>query len=115
MGFTVQSILRRIPMAAAPTIGGLAIASYGIETGVRAGLVVTLLLASATLVVAARVRIPLVPQAAPVNVGGVWRALPAPLRRLLLSDVFVRTCEGLVDVFIVLYAMNVIGVTAPQS
>jgi MFS family permease len=30
LGFTVQSILRRIPIAIAPTLGGLAIAVYGV-------------------------------------------------------------------------------------
>jgi MFS family permease len=40
--------------------------------------------------------------------------MPAPLRRLLVSDVLVRTCESLVDVFIVLYATRVIGITAPR-
>lgn len=114
MGFTVQAIVRRVPMAVAPTLGGLAIAAYGVQGGVQACLAVTILLAGVTLVVAARVRVPVLPQAAPTNVVGVWRALPSTLRRLLLSDVFVRTCEGLVDVFVVLYAMNVLGVSAPQ-
>ena len=114
MGFTVQSILRRVPIAVAPTLGGLAIAAYGVRGGVQLGLAATILLAGVTLAVAARVRVPVVPQAAPTNLAGVWRALPPTLRRLLLSDVFVRTCEGLVDVFVVLYAINVVGVSAPQ-
>jgi MFS family permease len=84
MGFTVQSILRRVPMAAAPTLGGLAIATYGVPGGVRVGLAATILLAGVTFAVAARVRVPLVPQAAPTKLAGVWRALPTTLRRLLL-------------------------------
>ena len=36
------------------------------------------------------------------------------LRWLLTSDVFIRTCEGMVDVFLVLYATNVVGVTPTQ-
>jgi MFS family permease len=39
--------------------------------------------------------------------------MPGPLRWLLASDILVRTCEGLVDVFLVLYALNVIGISAP--
>ena len=114
MGFTVQSILRRVPMAVAPALGGLAIAAYGVRGGVQVGLAATILLSGVTLAVAAQLRVPVVPQAVPTNIAGVWRALPATLRRLLLSDVFVRVCAGLVDVFVVLYAMNVVGVTAPQ-
>ena len=48
-----------------------------------------------------------------VNIAAVWRSLPAPLRWLLASDILVRTCEGLVDVFLILYAINVVGIGAP--
>lgn len=114
MGFTVQSILRRIPIVIAPALGGLAIAAYGVRGGVRIGLVVTLALAIGTLFLVARVAIPVAVQHGPTGIGGVWRALPATFRRLLGSDVFIRTSEGMVDVFLVLYATNVVGVSAPQ-
>src|SRR6266576_4283348 len=42
MGFTLQSILKRIPSVIAPIIGGALIASLGIVRGFRAGLLVTL-------------------------------------------------------------------------
>ena len=48
-----------------------------------------------------------------VNIAAIWRSLPAPLRWLLASDILVRTCEGLVDVFLILYAINVVGIGAP--
>jgi MFS family permease len=113
MGFTVQAILRRVPIAVAPTLGGIAIARYGVITGVRAGLAAAILIAVVTLFVAARVRIPVLADDAPISLRDVWRSFPASLRWLLASDVFIRTCEGLVDVFLVLYAVNVIGVGAP--
>jgi len=114
MGFTVQSILRRIPIVIAPTLGGLAVAAYGIRDGVRLGLIVSLVMAALTIAVAARLRIPIIPDAEPVTVRGVWQSFPSSLRWLLLSDVFIRTCDGLVDVFLVLYAINVIGIGAPR-
>jgi MFS family permease len=114
IGFTVQSVLRRLPIVVAPTLGGLAIVEYGVSGGVRLGLSVTLVLAIVTLAVVARVRIPIVREATPTRIGGVWRSLPSPLKWLLFSDVFVRTCEGLVDVFLVIYATNVVGLNAPQ-
>jgi MFS family permease len=114
IGFTVQSILKRLPIVIAPTLGGLAIAAYGVRTGVRLGLVATVLLAIVTLAVVARVRIPLVRESVPTRIAGVWRSLPRPLKWLLLSDVFIRTCEGLVDVFLVIYATTVLGVSAPR-
>lgn len=114
IGFTVQSILKRLPIVIAPTLGGLAIAALGVLHGVRAALVVTFALALVTLAVVSRVRIPMQRETAPTGIGGVWRSLPAPLKWLLLSDVFVRACEGLVDVFLVVYATSVIGVSAPR-
>jgi MFS family permease len=113
MGFTVQSILRRIPIAVAPTLGGMAVAAYGVVGGVRLGLALTLALAVLTLVAVRRINIPVSRDAAPTNVVAVWRSLPQPLRWLLASDILIRTCEGLVDVFIVLYVINIVGLSAP--
>lgn len=114
MGFTVQSLLRRIPILVAPALGGVAIARLGLHAGVRLGLVVSIALAGITLAVASRVRIPIIPDASPTHIGHVWDAFAAPLRWLLASDVFIRTCEGMVDVFIVLYATNVVGISMPR-
>lgn len=112
MGFTVQAILRRLPILVAPTLGGLLIAVYGIRGGVRAGLGLSILLALATLALAARVRIPVLAHAAGIR--GVWQSLPHALRWLLVSDILIRACEGLVDVFVVLYATNVVGLPTPR-
>ena len=113
LGFTVQSILRRVPIALAPTLGGLAIAAYGLRGGVHLGLAATVVLAVVTLGVVSRVNIPVTPDPVPTDIVAVWRSVPGPLRWLLASDIFIRTCEGLVDVFLVLYAINVIGISAP--
>jgi hypothetical protein len=113
-GFTVQSILRRVPITIAPSLGGFAIAAYGVRSGVRLGLLISIGLALVTLAVAARVRVTVLVDDAPTDVRHVWRSLPSPLRWILVSDVFIQTCEGLVDVFLVLYAINVVGITAPQ-
>jgi MFS family permease len=114
MGFTVQSILRRVPILVAPTLGGLAIATHGVTTGVRVGLCVSLVLAAATAWVVSRVRIPIATDSAPVGIRGVWRSLPGTLRRLLTSDIFIRTAEGMTDVFLILYALNIVGVSATE-
>lgn len=112
MGFTAQSILRRIPIVLAPTIGGLAVAAYGIRAGVRMGLAVSVVMAVLALAVVARIRIPVVKDATPLTVRHVWGTFPPSLRWLLVSDVFIRTCDGLADVFLVLYAINVVGIGA---
>ena len=114
MGFTIQSILRRVPIMIAPVVGGLVVASVGVERGVRRLLLVTLALAAVTFVVASRVNVAVIAQPTPTRIAGVWRSLPGALRRLLASDIVVRICEGMVDVLVVLYATNVVGVTLPQ-
>jgi MFS family permease len=113
MGFSVQSMLRRVPIVIAPVLGGLLIANRGILGGVRTGLIISILLALLTLTIVSQIRIAL-PPLYEGGVRGVWSSFPGPLRRLLLSDVFIRTCEGMVDIFLVLYALNVVGIDAPR-
>ena len=113
VGFSVQAILRRVPILVAPALGGAVIAAVGIRAGVRAGLMTSVMLALVTLAVVRRMRLdrPAVP--APADIRVVWRSLPGPLRRLLVSDICIRTCDAMVDVFLVLYAVNVVGISAP--
>jgi MFS family permease len=113
MGFTLQSMIKRAPMAAAPLAGGALIASAGVLTGVRLGLVVTLLLAAATVLIVRRINLPVI-KGAPTNMRGVWRSFHPALKRLLISDIVIRTCEGMVDLFVVLYVTNVIGVSVAR-
>ena len=56
-----------------------------------------LALAVGTVILVSRVNIPLVVQHGPTSILGVWRALPSTFRKLLASDVFIRTSEGLVE------------------
>src|SRR5262249_28665745 len=44
----------------------------------------------------------------------VWRSFHHALKRLLISDIIIRTCEGLADVFVILYVTNVLGFSAAQ-
>ena len=76
--------------------------------------IVALVLAMVTVAVTGRIRIPALAIPPSDRIGVVWRELPGALRRLLASDILVRMCEGLADVFIVLYAIDVVGITAPQ-
>ena len=113
MGFTVQSILKRVPIVVAPIIGGVFIARQGLVPAVRALLIITIALGAIAFMVLLRVRIDRI-EGPVTNVFGVWRSFPPSLRWLLLSDVFIRTCEGLVDVFLVIFATSVIGISATR-
>jgi MFS family permease len=113
VGFSVQAILRRVPILIAPALGGALIAVAGIRTGVRAGLMASVSLALLTLAVVRRMRLDRPATPAPADITAVWRSLPGPLRRLLVSDICIRTCDAMVDVFLVLYAVNVVHISAP--
>src|SRR6185369_12485622 len=41
----------------------------------------------------------------------VWTSFHNALKRLLISDVIIRTCEGMAEILVVLYATNVVGVS----
>ena len=108
MGFTLQSILKRVPIVIAPVIGGAMIASLGIVRGVHAGLLITLGLAAVTLLLVLKVNIAI--KASPAtNIAGVWRSFQKGLKRLLISDVIIRMCEGMTGVLTILYVTNVQG------
>jgi MFS family permease len=113
VGFSVQAILRRLPILVAPVLGGTLIAMVGIRAGVRAGLMASVALALVTLAVVRRMRLDRPAAPPPGDIRSVWRSLPAPLRRLLVSDICIRTCDAMVDVFLVLYAVNVVRISAP--
>lgn len=113
MGFTVQSMLKRVPMTLAPLVGGALIASMGVLAGVRAGLVVTLVLAAIAVAVVRAINIPLA-VGAPADIRGVWGSFHGALKKLLISDIIIRTCEGLAEVFIILYVTNITGISVAQ-
>jgi MFS family permease len=110
MGFTIQSILKRVPIVIAPVMGGMLIASRGVVSGVQLGLIVTLVLALLTALLIRFINIVRLPQQ-PTNIFGVWDSFQADLKRLLISDIFIRTCEGMADVFVILYVTNVLHVS----
>lgn len=113
MGFTLQSILKRVPIVIAPVIGGAMIASLGIVSGVRAGLLVTLGLAALTLLLVLKVNITIKSSEA-TNIRGVWRSFHPALKRLLISDVIIRMCEGMTGVLTILYVTNVQGLSTAR-
>src|SRR5215207_9511338 len=58
MGFTLQSILKRVPMVISPLIGGMLIARMGVTRGVRIGLAATLVLAALTALLVLAINVP---------------------------------------------------------
>src|SRR5436305_263264 len=88
MGFTLQSMLKRVPMVISPLVGGALIAGMGIMRGVKVGLAATLVLAALTSIIVLAINIP-VQASEVVNIRGVWRSFHHALKRLLVSDILI--------------------------
>ena len=108
MGFTLQSILKRVPIVIAPVAGGAMMARLGIIRGVHTGLLITLLLAVITAVLVMKLNVT-IKRAEATNIRGVWQSFHAVLKRLLISDIIIRTCEGMTGVLTILYVTNILG------
>jgi len=107
-GFLIQSVLRRVPIVFAPTLGGMLVERMGLRDGLRIGFSISMLLAIVTLWFQNRYYLPPANPPAPRTHGltALWRRAPVPLRRLLLADVLARAAESMADVFVVVYVLD---------
>ena len=113
VGFTVQSVVKRLPIILAPPLGGWLIGRYGMGGGMRLGFAASVL---TSLLMLAGLRRSFAPapaagagEPAPPRAGGI-RLQPA-LRRLLVADCLIRLCEGLPELFLVVWALEVVKVS----
>jgi MFS family permease len=113
MGFTLQSILKRVPTVIAPIIGGSLIASLGIAKGIHTGLLISLVMAAVSLLLVMKIRLPINKPKA-TNIRGVWRSFHGGLKLLLISDIIIRACEGMTGVLTILYVTSVQGFSVAQ-
>ena len=116
MGVSMHSLVRRIPMALGPIIGGLSIGIWGEKNGVRLAFGVALLLA----VIAAVMQQKMIEEDPVGESGGeqsrkpeknplrLFREMSPALKRLLVSDILVRFCEQIPYAFVVVWCMKVI-------
>jgi MFS family permease len=123
MGIGVQSVIKRLPIMVAPILGGMLIDHFGIIHGVRIALIVSIFLSALTIFVQRQFREDSVESrvvAATAPAAGRWslwqnlRQFNAPMRRLLLSDILIRFCERVPYAWIVIFAMDYIGMSAQQ-
>jgi MFS family permease len=117
-GFTLQAVVKRIPVLAAPPVGGLLLELLGMRGGMRAGFAISILLTLASLFVlrAGGKSGNAPPRPAPAEPRGERsRVRLAPtLSRLLVADCLVRLCEGLPAVFLVVWAIETVRISPMQ-
>ena len=116
MGVTMHSLVRRIPMALGPVLGGLCIGAWGEKDGVRIAFAVALVFAGVALVLqqvliedkkesAGVDECALVPEKNPLK---VFRMMGDSMKGLLVTDILIRFCEQIPYAFVVVWCMKVV-------
>jgi MFS family permease len=95
----------------APPVGGWLIALFGMLAGMRVAFADTLVLCVLLVLVMARVFRETARSRGAAGGPAPRARLHPALRRLLVADCLVRLCEGLPDVFLVLWALEVVRIS----
>jgi MFS family permease len=117
MGVSVHSLVRRIPMALGPLLGGWLIALQGEIIGVQLAFGMALLMAGVSLVIQqVMIRDDKAEKNAPINKQHLpnLSLLTPSLRKLLLPDILVRFCEQIPYAFVVIWCVSINGITPLQ-
>ena len=110
MGVTMHSMVRRVPMALGPLLGGLFITAFGTVVGVRVAFSIAIVFAVIALIVQ-QIYISPPPRSETARKGPQFR-IPSQLRNLLVSDILVRFCEQIPYAFVVVWVMQNKGLSA---
>jgi MFS family permease len=118
MGVTLHSLVRRVPMAVGPVLGGAFIGACGVERGVRLAFVAALAMAG----IAALLQQTLIEDdrherraSAERNPFRAWRFLSSDLKQLLAADILVRFCEQIPYAFVVVWAVGTAAQPGPVT
>jgi len=117
MGVGVQSVIKRLPIMIAPFFGGMLIDRFGIINGVRIALLISIFLSAVTILLQRQLREEPKEKIEAIDRWNFWRSLRefnSPMRRLLLSDILIRFCERIPYAWVVILAMDYIGVSGRQ-
>src|SRR5437016_6763063 len=122
MGIGIQSMVRRIPRMVGPLAGGWLIALYGLQRGVEFALLICIVLSVVTMAFQWLMMEPAGTDAGrasgvakvAANFFQVVRSFTPALRELLVSDILIRFCERIPYAFVILWAMDHVGVGAEQ-
>ncbi|MBM4403029.1 MAG: MFS transporter [Candidatus Cloacimonetes bacterium] len=112
MGVSLHSMVRRIPMALGPIIGGVLISTYGTKHGIRWSFVLAIILALLSLIVQQR----LVRKDDPTRASAprIRFRFTKPMRHLLVSDILIRYCEQIPYAFVVVWVVTNHGINAAR-
>ncbi len=115
MGISMHSLIRRVPMALGPIIGGYLIVSYGLLTGIKIAFGISIALSLIGMIFINKLTTD-THEEKPEKIHPVqlWRTFDKKLKNLLVSDILVRFCEQIPYVFVVIWCLNVVKVSASE-
>jgi MFS family permease len=116
MGIGIQSLVRRLPVIIGPVAGGMMMDRFGLTSGVRYGVLLSILLAGAAIALQRYLHAtPSIAGATGMDFRALQRDANPELRRLLVSDILVRFCERIPFAWVVIYAMDSLGMSATET
>lgn len=115
MGISMHSLIRRLPMALGPVIGGLLIGTYGLLTGIKMAFGISIGLSLIGIIFINKLTTD-EKETKPEKIHPLelWRTFDRKLKNLLVSDILVRFCEQIPYVFVVIWCLNFIKISASE-
>ncbi len=114
MGVSMHSIIRRIPMAAGPVLGGILIGAYGMQNGIKMAFSAAVALALGALILQQKMVLEEKAAYEKLKLLKIIGRFDPALKNLLVSDILIRFCEQIPNSFVVIWVMNVAGKGAFQ-
>jgi MFS family permease len=114
MGISMHAIIRRIPMAVGPIVGGILITSYGLIAGVKTAFIISLVFCLLGMVLQLFIKDTAGTTYQPIHPVALWRQMDSRLKNLLVSDILIRFCEQIPYVFVVIWCLDIIKVSPEQ-
>lgn len=116
MGISMHSLVRRLPMALGPLLGGVMIQCFGERTGVRLSFGIALALALVSLALQQAMIGDDAPRRRPAekNPLALWGRMAPALKQLLLADILVRFAEQIPYAFVVIWCLKNNTISAVQ-
>jgi MFS family permease len=112
MGISMHSIIRRIPMILGPLIGGYLIVTYGLIAGIKISFCISIGLSLVGIIFINKLTVDDAEKPPKIYPLQLWRQFDSRLKNLLISDILVRFCEQIPYVFVVIWCLNVVKVSA---
>lgn len=119
MGVSMHSLVKRLPMALGPLLGGILISIWGERAGVRLAFAIALVVSIVAVILQQHLieddkknlkfspaAITPAPQKNPLK---LLRQMNPALKGLLITDIFIRFCEQIPYAFVVIWCLKVIA------